>query len=464
MSVPETHPTPPPGRFRTAARTLGRLIVWAVLILIPWTFLASITPGVPGPGDALRGTLAGVKQLTDGLYLMTEERALEESARRVREAATERGREFDTVQSDAERLSTERRARMPMHPAEEDSTLRAELRSISTAPIVGGRVINILIIGIDSRLSVSNARGDALHLVTINPDSAIVEFMSIPRDTYCDLGYPDSTPYNIIANAKLPGNGLLTRKVAEITKRGAVNYWIEVGFSQALGILEMLGYRDPSATLQYLRSRRAHATGDLQRCHNQAVFMRQNLIDRFSLLTGASGDLILSAGLSFVTTNLTKDFCLGILYNLKKRGFPDHRRDAVRLRMAPGYNIRLKEMSADSATVARTIALAERHLSEDSRAPRRDIAGYLRRVNAAAIADSSHPGKVISRLRRLNEQHAWLQVTDQQARRGIRDTLTTQLERAYRKVGKTRDADAVIEAREAENLLLRRDIMTPPPR
>jgi hypothetical protein len=463
MSPSDHSPSSTDSRFRRSARAAGRLAVWSVLFLLAWAFVASALPGVPTPGDALRATLAGVKHLSDHLYMLAEERELEKSAELVRNAASERGREFDTVQSDAERLSLERRARMPMHPAEEDSSLRAELKSISTVPLVGGRVINILIIGIDSRLSVRDARGDALHLVTINPDSAIVEFMSIPRDTYCDLGYPDSTPYNIIANAKLPGNGVLMRKVAEVTKRGPVNYWIEVGFSQALGILEMLGYKDPSATLQYLRSRKAHATGDLQRCHNQAVFMRQNLIDRFPLLTGASGDLILSAGLSFVTTNLTKDFCLGILYNLKKHGFPDHRRDAVRLRMSPGYNIRLKEMSADSVTVARTIELAERHLGE-GKAPRRDVTSYLRRINGLASADSLRPGKVITRLQRLNEQHAWLQVQDPQDRRGIRDTLTILLERAYRKVGKQREADAVVAAREAENLLLRRDMLTPPPR
>ena len=302
------------------------------------------------------------------------------------------------------------------------------------------------------------SRADALHLVSINPDSAVVEFMSIPRDTYVDLGYPDTTHFNIIANAKLPGNGMLMRKVSEISKRGPVNHYIEVGFSQAMGILEILGYREPVKTLQFLRTRRTLPGGDIQRAHNQALFMRQNLIEKFPLLTGGTGDLLLTAGLNFLTTNLTRDFCLGIIYNLEKRGFPDHRPDAVRLRMLPGYNIRLKQMVADSATVNATLDRVRRMHGEGDD-PNIDVTSYLRRVNLRAMKDSARPGQVVHRLRRLNEQHAWLQIQDQQTRIGVRDTLTGLLEFALRKLGKTGEADEVRRARDAEDLLIRQQLL-----
>ena len=434
----------------------GRTVFWLIVFIGGWGFIASLMPGLPGPASALRAGLRVAKGATDGLYFWVREGSLEDAAEQVRSAAVEQA--GDSARTDAERLSAERRSRLPLRPLLEDSTLQAQLRSISDLPPIRGRLINVLIIGIDSRLSARDARADALHLVSINPDSAVIEIMSIPRDTYVDLGYPDTTHFNIIANAKLPGNGVLMRKVSELTKRGAVNYYVEVGFSQAMGILEILGYREPVKTLQFLRTRRTLPGGDIQRAHNQALFMRQNLIDKFPLLTGGTGDLLVTAGLNFLTTNLTRDFCLGLIYNLEKRGFPSHRPDAVRLRMLPGYNLRLKQMVADSSTVNATLDRVRRMHGEGDD-PNIDVATYLRRVNLRAMKDSTRPGQIVHRLRRLNEQHAWLQIQDEAARTGVRDTLTGLLEYALRKVGRSDEADDVRRAREAEDLLLRQQLL-----
>lgn len=435
----------------------GRTVFWLVVFIGVWGFLSSLLPGFPGPATAMRAGLRLAKGATDELYFWAKESSLEKAAEQVREAAVEQTGD-DTALSDAERLSHERRERLPMRPVTEDSAAKAQLAHISSLPPIRGRLINVLIIGIDSRLSARDARADALHLVTINPDSAVVEFMSIPRDTYVDLGYPDTTRFNIIANAKLPGNGQLMKKVSELAKRGPVNYYIEVGFSQAMGILEILGYREPVKTLQFLRTRRTLAGGDLQRAHNQALFMRQNLIDKFPILTGGTGDLIVSAGLNFLTTNLTRDFCLGLVYNLEKRGFPNHRKDAVRLRMLPGNNIRLKQMMADSATVNATLERV-RTIHGEGDDPNINVTSYLRRVNQRAMKDSARPGQIVHRLRRLNEQHAWLQIQDQSTRIGIRDTLSGLLEFALRKLGKTGEADEVRRARDAEDLLIRQQLL-----
>jgi hypothetical protein len=449
------------GRGRRVLHATWRTFVWLVIIIAAWAFASLLVPSLPSPAAAARATLALLNSAADRVYMNFEQDRLEEAARKVRSEAVEHSPAFDTASSDAERLSDAQRSRLPMLPVPEDSTLRAELQTLSRTPPIGGRLIHVLIIGIDSRLSVRDARADALHLVTINPDSAVVEIMSIPRDTYCDLGYPDTTTFNIIANAKTSDNGLLMHKVEQVTKRGPVKYYVEVGFSQAMGILEMLGYRDPVSTLKFLRTRRTLAGGDIQRAHNQALFMRQNLIDRFPLLTGVSGDLLISAGLNFVTTNLTRDFVLGLTYNLKQRGFPDHRPDAVRLRMLPGNNIRLKEMTADSVTVHRTLERIERrlgnHQSDDV-----DVTAYLRRVLAGAVRDSARPGKIIYRLRRLHEQHAWLQIQDAKTRDHIRDSLCTMLENAYMAVGKPDEAVNVANAREAEEYLLRNRMVGKP--
>ncbi|MCZ7557240.1 MAG: LCP family protein [Bacteroidia bacterium] len=431
----------------------GRVVFWMLALLVSWWIVSGLIPSIPGPGHAARSMLRRHENASDDVYHWVGDEKLREAVEMVRsEAVEENGK--DTLKSDAERLSLERRARLPVLPVPEDSALHKELSALSKLPPVRGRLINVLIIGIDSRLSVRDARADALHLVTVNPDSAVVEIMSIPRDTYCDLGYPDTTSFNIIANAKLPGNGNLMKKVGELTKRGTVKYFIEVGFSQAMGILEILGYKEPVKTLQFLRTRRTLAGGDIQRAHNQALFLRQNLIDKFPLMTGATGDVIISAGLNFVTTNLTREFCLGLVYSLEQRGFPTHRPDAVRLRLLPGYNIRLKEMVADSVTINRTLAKVEHSLGENGSGGR-DVLKFLRNVNRKAASDSARPGQVIHRIGRLVEQRAWLQIRDVQTRVGVRDTMMSLLERAYRKVGKQEAADRVAASLEAEKILLR---------
>jgi hypothetical protein len=421
-----------------------------------WYLLSAMAPFIPGPGLAARSMLRAMKTASDDVYHWAGSEKLEQVAEQVRDAAIEE-HGTDTVLSDAQRLPAERRARLPLLDIPEDPALRAELESMSKLPPIRGRLINILLIGVDSRLSVRDARADALHLITINPDSAVVEIMSIPRDTYCDLGYPDTTSFNIIANAKFPGNENLMRKIGELTKRGTVQYYIEVGFSQAMGILEILGYSDPVKTLQFLRTRRTLAGGDVQRAHNQALFLRQNLLSKFPIMTGATGDIIISAGLRFVTTNLTRDFCLGLVYNLEQKDFPRHRPDAVRLRMLPRYNLRLREMVADSATIHSTLSRVEHSLG-DNVSTTRDVPAFLRNVNRRAVADSARPGQVIHRLSRLVEQRAWLQIRDADTRIGVRDTMMGLLEQAYLRVGKQDAAAKIAASREAEDVLMRNQV------
>ena len=126
--------------------------------------------------------------------------------------------------------------------------------------------------------------------------------------------------------------------------------------------------------------------------------------------------------------------------------------------MLPGNNIRLKQMLADSATVNATLERV-RTIHGEGDDPNINVTSYLRRVNQRAMKDSARPGQIVHRLRRLNEQHAWLQIQDQSTRIGIRDTLSGLLEFALRKLGKTAEADEVRHARDAEDLLIRQQLL-----
>lgn len=429
---------------------MRKLLVWFISIGIVWWFVALLVPDVPSPLYSAKAALLLVKDVSDDVYMMFNKDRLQKAGDNIAAESVE-GR-YDTVHSDIDRLSKERRAKLPALSLHEDSALRATMKTISNAPMISGKVINILLMGIDSRLGARDARSDAIHLFTINPDSGVIEIMSVPRDTYCDLGYPDTTTFNIITNARALGYPGFMRRVEELCKRGPIKHYVEVGFSQALGILEVLGYKDPVSTLKFLRARKTLPAGDIQRSHNQAVFLRQNLIDKFSLLTGATGDLLLTAGLNFVNTNLTKEMLQGLFYRLAQKGFPHHRSDAVRLRMLPIYKIRLKEMTADSLTIHQTLKRQKDVLGEDG--PAVNVSQYLRNVNRKAIADSSRSREVINKLSRLVDQHAWIQVANPKDRSGIRDTMLFCLGRAYRKSGNTAGADRLEALRKSEDTLM----------
>jgi hypothetical protein len=333
-----------------------------------------------------------------------------------------------------------------------DSIMQRELKGLSLKPAVGGKVINIVVIGIDSRLGARGARADAIHLFTINPDSAIIDITSIPRGAYLNLGYPDTSRLNKITYARMRGIKRFMRAVEKVTKKSPVKYYVEAGFSQVMGILELLRYKDPVGTLQFLRARKAFYTGDVQRSHNQGVFLRKSLVDRFGMLKGASGEVIIRTGLQFVKTNLTADICKGLVHALSQKGFPKHRSDAVRVKLPKRYKYKLKTILPETETIASIKNWAKRRGAKN-----RDHDNYmmkrLRKMTRLASRDSNRAGRIIYRLERVAEQHAWFQIQNKRARYGIRDTIIGLLEYAYTKVGKLEKAKNIRESQRAEDLL-----------
>lgn len=427
-------------------------VIRAIFLILLWWLIASMMPFIPSPLDAVKGVLSLLKGATDKAYYAVREGSLKESADSVRAIAEEQG---DDAENPIVKAHRTKRTKAFVAAEREDSAMRRELKIISQAPPVRGKIINILTMGSDARLGASNLHADAIHLITISPDSAIVEILSVPRDTYCDLGYPDTTSFNHITNARALGITGFLKRVAEVCNRGGISYYVEVGFSQVLGILELLGYKDPVQTLKFLRSRKTLRGGDIQRSHNQALFMRQSILDKFELFTGATGDLLVAAGLQFVNTNLTKDRCLGIIQSLREKGFPRHRTDAIRVRMLPIYKIRLTEMLPDSGTVRQTLTKADQVLAEeiDDGHGRINVAMMLRRKVRKAFSDSMRSSRVVYELGRMYEQRAWLQIGNRKERLGLRDSLLYVLGRAYKKLGEEAKVQQIIDGRAAEDSL-----------
>lgn len=162
-----------------------------------------------------------------------------------------------------------------------DDVLAARTSAVLTqdaVPYGDKDVINVLVLGIDSRKEGDERHCDAIHMFSVNVATWDVVITSIPRGTTSPLPprAPGEVPYMptdyYLANAC--GYGGLAYGVAQIENVAGVkhDYVVTVGFSQALGVFRALGL-PTTDTLQWLRHRHSYAIGDPQRSHNQAVFM-----------------------------------------------------------------------------------------------------------------------------------------------------------------------------------------------
>ncbi len=304
--------------------------------------------------------------------------------------------------------------------------------------------VNILVTGLDNRLGQNDNHADAIHLFSIFPEQGRIEVTSVPRDTKCfiDSLFPDSLSHFSNARAKLGRSGYL-HTAENFLGKGKIDYWVELNFSTVMGILQLLGYQDPATALQFLRHRKSYGLGDVQRSHNQANFMKQAIIRHFNAMTGMSGEVLLTAGLQMVETNLTKEVCQGLIYKLQQHGFP--KGDAIALKMKPEYK-GLVDVDLEPETVDTIMKGLMTKTWQPELQGRPDPAIELQGKIHAAEADTARPGLVIRDLETVAKQHAWLQVTDDTLRDTIRGRIVDLLCRAYEKSRKPEKAAALRKA------------------
>ena len=319
-----------------------------------------------------------------------------------------------------------------------------------------GRVINVLVTGVDSRLGDPMAHADANHVLRFFLDSGVVEIISIPRDTYADAGFDDTTGLNKLTNVRANrGRRTYFKAVCQIAGVPSIDYYIEFGFSQAIGLLELLGYKDnASSTLRVLRSRQAYSSGDFQRVYNQGQFMRQALRKNVDRTDGLFGSLALRAALMLVETNLSYDNARSLLDALKASGFTG-REDQIWVRLKPAMIAKLKIYEFDTAnvsTIDRQMSSKMHRLHLDSvKITQGTYEARLENLIAKASRDSAKsPGSVIRLLQRPYEQRAWLQVTDRDRRHVYRDRVCTLLSMAYKRTKNTEAAKRVEEYQAVE--------------
>jgi len=314
------------------------------------------------------------------------------------------------------------------------------------------RMMDVLLIGLDSRLGNARGRADAIHLLTLNLDAPSVQITSIPRGTWSDLGYAQEAS-NILANVRAArGREELLRRIARLCRRDSVPYYLEIGFSDAFGILELLGFEDPSAELQALRHRKDYQFGDHNRCYNQGLFVRSAMLRLLPMLEGVTGEVLMRAGKDLVETNLTLEQCRGVVYLLNDAevdALPS--RVTVTLRSRFRRHIEVDVLPSDYAHSVRNIDYREMG-GAGTRAEQR-IRLALREARAA----ESDGKQFHERVRTLFRQHAWYQISDHETRRLLRDSLAQHLFAITRQTGSREDIERIRRTLKAD------DILFPPP-
>ncbi len=157
-----------------------------------------------------------------------------------------------------------------------------------------GAPVFLLAIGNDERPGVSGARGDALHLIGVNPGTGDATILNIPRDTVVAIPGRGRDRINL-ANAR--GGPRLSAQTVGAMVGVDVTYAVETDFDGFVGMVDELGglvvdvpepmydrasgaHFDPGPqrlagrdALAYARNRHQFPTGDLRRTENQGYLL-----------------------------------------------------------------------------------------------------------------------------------------------------------------------------------------------
>lgn len=139
--------------------------------------------------------------------------------------------------------------------------------------------VNILLLGLDSRVGKKKAHCDAIHMISIKLAEGKIIIHSLPRGTVVNMkGVEEGSSY--LANACSIYGIDYTVGIIESMLGIKADYKVSLGFSQAQGIFRAINL-EPIDTLTFLRNRR-YTTGDYQRSHNQALFLKDMLVNHLA--------------------------------------------------------------------------------------------------------------------------------------------------------------------------------------
>lgn len=323
---------------------------------------------------------------------------------------------------------------------DENSTHKLDsLSEINSEIADSSKCYRIMITGVDSRLGGGCPHADANHLLTIYPDKAYIDIVSIPRGTLAPAGQSDSSGQNYLANTRaIKGRDRYLLEVCRIADIDSIDYYMEFGFSQAVGLIKLLGFGSNSiSTLRVLRARKSFPQGDYQRCYNQGQFIRQMILKHFEAMKSSVSTILIGGALALVESNMPKDTAKMIVNRLISSGFPLNSK-SVTVRLKPPYS-QVKDFNFMNQK-----AIDSLHKLIVSRAPHDSTfmseqsidavsKRMIRKLNNAienAQNNLSNSQYIYNKLLPIYKQKAWYQIEDLSERKQIRNKIYALLRKA----------------------------------
>ena len=109
-------------------------------------------------------------------------------------------------------------------------------------PIRNENVINVLLIGLDSRTGHTNGgRSDTLILLSLNKTTKKINMTSFFRDTYCNIENNGQQSYNKINSSYAKGGANCLINTLESNFKVDIDYYVTVDFATFEDIIDELG-------------------------------------------------------------------------------------------------------------------------------------------------------------------------------------------------------------------------------
>ena len=282
--------------------------------------------------------------------------------------------------------------------------------SITEAVLKDQKIINILLLGLDSRKSATSSHCDAIHMFSLDVEKWTIKITSVPRGTYVYIppgNYPPGQYY--LSNAcRLAGQDYTIKQIEKLLGIKA-DFVVKVGFSQTLGILRLLKL-PTTESLQWLRDRQSFGIGDPQRSHNQAVFMKDVIIKTIGPSSAIAMLPLTKIGFSFADSNLSFPYFYALLRGYAENDLAKHP-ERITLTMKPYFatvDYHLDLENPEKSLTKFPLPAVIRTSTQSIEAVQADLIKYLK----GRIAEKNNVQDIL-------DKRLWLQIEDERVREEI---------------------------------------------
>ncbi|MDP2631231.1 MAG: hypothetical protein Q8P30_00495 [Candidatus Uhrbacteria bacterium] len=298
--------------------------------------------------------------------------------------------------------------------------------------------INVLLLGLDARKGNTEPHCDAIHMFTLNVEDWTISITSVPRGTYAYIppGTYDVGEYYLANACSYAG---LEYGIGEIEKILGVkaDYVASVGFSQVIGLARLFEL-PTTETLEWLRHRQSYAIGEPQRSHNQAVFIKDMIINRLGSLESTVSLPFQYLAYRLIDTDMDFGTARALISGYVESDIQD-RPDDISLAMKPYYQTVDYHLDLENADeqIQKLMEYIGPFLSSDDFSGRtlEDVQDELE-VFVRARLDSHES------INELYQQKIWLQIEDDETREEFHYDFV----RRYVEEVKEESRDAAIDA------------------